>query len=380
MGQGYNLKFGPIRFDLVGRVGATFSDNINASGANPVSDIVVSTGIDFGGRWDITSLNSISFGVGASFKKYVNHPELDSTNSFLTLTPDSSIEFAVRALGIEFSVYDRIGFSDDPTDSIVVDPETDEPDFDIFQFARFNNSAGIDASFDFNRIELTVGYDREDVIPIEERFKSTDRTKESFNGRSGIRLANPLTLGVHGSYFWNDFEVDFNNDSKGYSVGPFMNLQATDSIQIEAQMGWTNFSFTVDGRNGDTSDSDRANFSVNVSHTANRWYFHSIKYSRTTNFGFISNTTTVDDLNYGFRMDALKNIRLTGNLGFQDGSDSGGTIPETFDRFTFQISLESSLSSRLSWYARYFYSKKDSNIDVRSFTQNSVSIGIGYDF
>ena len=70
MGQGYNLKFGPIRFDLVGRVGATFSDNINASGANPVSDIVVSTGIDFGGRWDITSLNSISFGVGASFKKY----------------------------------------------------------------------------------------------------------------------------------------------------------------------------------------------------------------------------------------------------------------------------------------------------------------------
>ena len=120
--QGKNVKAGPITMDLTARVSLEYNDNINASGTNGLNDFILFAGMDLAGNWDISRINSMSFNLGAEYRKYFEHPELSSDQNFLILSPDTEIAFTIMVKGIEFRFYDKLNFSTDPTDSVLVDP------------------------------------------------------------------------------------------------------------------------------------------------------------------------------------------------------------------------------------------------------------------
>ena len=131
---------GSLYFDLSSYFNVEVNDNVNFSGVRSLDDVILRAGVSFDGNLELTSFNSFSLNFDLAYSKYLNNPELDSSNSFLDLSDDSEFAFKVLVGSFEISLYDRLGFTADPTDSVVVDPDSNVVDFNILQYARFNRS------------------------------------------------------------------------------------------------------------------------------------------------------------------------------------------------------------------------------------------------
>ena len=378
--QGKNVKAGPVTMDLTSNVSLEYNDNINASGTNGLEDIILVAGMDLSGNWDISRINSVSFNLGAEYLKYFDHPELSSNNNFLILSPDTELSFKIVVKGIEFNFYDKLSYSTDPTDSVLVDPDTGEVSYDILSYNRFENKLGIDSEWDLNQLQFTFGLYRSDIAPQDVEFDFTDRTQNTVHYSGGLKYAANFMFGLEGTYFTTEYMDDFQNGSDGTTIGPFVNWQISRFISLALHTNWTNIDFDNTGDNSDNSNTSTLNYSLSLNHVFNRNYSHSFNLSRTTFLGFIANTTTVDNFGYSFVLDAIRNTRVTGHFAYENAEDSGGLSPESSDRFIFETSLGYKFTPNLSWRLRYNFVSKESNIMERIYNQNKLNFGISYDF
>ena len=378
--QGKNVKAGPITMDLTARVSLEYNDNINASGTNGLNDFILFAGMDMAGNWDISRINSMSFNLGAEYRKYFEHPELSSDQNFLILSPDTEMAFTILVKGIEFRFYDKLNFSTDPTDSVLVDPETGEVSYDILSYNRFENRLGIDAEWDLKPLKITFGLNRNDVIPQDIEFEFTDRTQNTIALGGSVQYAANLMVGVEGTYLITEYKDNFQNGSEGYTIGPFVNWQISRFISLAFHSYWNNIDFDNTGDNSDSSDSSTFNFNLSLNHVFNRHYSHSFNLSQTTYLGFIANTTTVENITYSFVLDAIRNVRLLGQFSFEKSEDSGGLEPESSDRFIMETSFRYKFTPSLNGHFSYYLVSKESLIVDRIYDQNRFNFMFSYDF
>ena len=377
--QDYNLKLGPFYFDLTGTFTAVFNDNLNVSGVLAEEDIILSSGINFDGTWQFSNFNKISMTLGATYQKYINHPELDSKNNFLQFSPNTEISFTMLVKNFTFRYFDQLTYSSDATDSIAIDPETGELVIDILQYARFENTAGVNVEWDLNQIRVNLGYTRLDIIASDKQFENTERTQQTMPFTFSVFLSPNFITGLQGSVYQNEPKIDFLNKSTGYGIGPFVQWEMSKYIRLALSGNWTIIKFDQTGSNEDFSDSSEFNLSMDLYHTVNSKFFHHINFQRSTQYGFISNFITLNRIGYKFKLDVFRKTSLNGHLGYMRGRDSGGRLPEKFDRFNFGLSIGYALSEKLSWTLRYASTSKSSNLDLRDFNQNIWDVGFSYD-
>lgn len=378
--QGGNLKLGDVYFDLTAFAGATYSTNITSSTVDARSDLFLRTGIDASGRWTMSQYNDLTFGLGLEFRKYVNTPELDSNNTFLSITPDTRVQFSVLAGNFRFIISDSLSFSSDPTDSVAVDP-SGSLQFNLLEYSRIENSARIAGEWQINPLwAAQVSYTRTDVIPLDDVFASAERTDHAIFASLDRVINSWLTGGVYGSYSWNEYATAYGNSSSGYSFGVQATAQLSDTVSTTARYGWRFTDFDTDGANIDTTDYHGTEYSFDVAHDASSLYSHRLTYSRSLSYGFVSNYTLADTASYSYTFRGFKRADINGSLTWQHGRDSGGPFNERYNRFILNIGTEYALSKKLTWSLAYDYSIKNSALPDRDYVRNDFTILLRYDF
>ncbi len=371
---------GPFDFGLTGTFSATYDDNFNGSGFSAEKDIILSTGLRLDGEWKFTEFNRISLTFEAFNEQYLDHPQLDSVNNFIKLTPDTELEFTVLVKTFTFRFYDKLSYATNPTDSIALNTTTGEIDFNVLQYGRFENTGGVDVKWDLNKVRINFGYNRIDVIALDKQFESTERTQHTMPFNVGVFLAPNLLTGVEGSIFSNAHKIAFNNKSKGFAIGPFVNWELSKVIRLGLSVDITNIDFYQSGINEDFSDASEINLNLNILHTVNKKFFHHISYVRTTEFGFVSNSITLDILDYNFNYNLIKKVEFKGRLSYVRAKDSGGRSPEEFDRYGYDLTMGYTFGDKFSAHLRYAFSEKTSDLDLRAYTRNIWALGLSYDF
>jgi hypothetical protein len=217
--QGYNLKLGPLAFDLTGEIGLSYDDNITASGTEPLQDFILRVGFSFDSRWEVTQLNTLNVRLGMGFQKYFTHSELDSSNNFLSVDPDTEIRFEILAGPITFTISDAISFSADPTDVRLPDEDTLG---DLVAYSRWNNRFTIEGLWDVNaRTRAQLAYTRTDEIPLEDEFTFLGRSTDAFSGQITRIFSEDVRAGPWGQVQQTRYSGDVQNDSRGASIGFF---------------------------------------------------------------------------------------------------------------------------------------------------------------
>ncbi len=380
-GQRGNLKLGRLYFDLTAYFEVEVNDNINASGVESLEDIILKSGVKFDGILDLSSFNSFSFNFDLGYRKYLDHPELDSSENFLDLSDQSELALVLLVGAFEVRAFDRASFTADATDSVIVDPSNAELDFNVQQYARFQNRVGLRTLWDMNsKSQWQFTIDRFDVIPLDTVFDNTRRREYTVGANFAYLVNQYLRVGPTASYFDNVYSEDFQNDSSGYSLGAFFDWQLTEFISLESTVSWVKQDFDTSGLNEDLSDTSTPNVNFALRHQLNSGYSHSFAFRRSTQFGFISNTTRVNRLAYSFNWNVSSNSLINGRLYHGEGADSGGIRPEAYDRFGFEVDYTHSFSSKFSGNFTYSYTDKSSNISERSYTQNRFLFALRYDF
>lgn len=375
-----NFRIGAFNFDLAATFQAEYNDNINGATNNPISDVILTPGIWLGGEWKATELNTLSVSVGLGYSKYLSNPELDSSNNFLNINPDTEISFTAFVEDFTIEVFDRITYTVDATDALL--PNNNNP----IDYGRFINLAGINVDWDLNDVILFMSFTRLDVIPTTDDFDFQSRTEHRLEAGPRFLVAPNLTLGLTGSIAWNQWHNSgangvIKNNSVSYSLGPMAIWQPTSVINVSASGGVIWFDF----QNNDPTVSDDSNpvgffGNIAVTHRLTQNYTHSLAFSRSYNYGYLSNFTIVDSLIYGWNWRLGKKINPRGRFGWDRGNDSGGPSPEDYDRFFVGVGMDYRFSNQIVAGLNYEWSHRNSNIPNRTFDRNRVWLTLRYDF
>lgn len=378
--QSKNFRVGGFQFDLGATLQVEYNDNINGATNNPISDVIITPGIALTGEWKITTLNTLSVNLGVGYSKYLRNSQLDSSRNFLNINPDTEISFVAMVDDFIIEVYDRLSYTVDATGALL--PGNNNP----IDYGRFTNLAGINVDWDLNDVILFLGFTRLDVIPTTSSFDYMSRTEHKLQGGPRFLVAPNLTLGITGSVAWNTWHDSgangvIKNNSTSYSIGPMAIWQATPFINVSASGGVIWFDF----QNNDPTvpdDQDPVGFfgNVVVSHRMTQNFTHSLGFSQSYNYGYLSNFTIVDSLAYGWNWQMNHRFAPSGRIGWDRGRDSGGINPENYNNYYVWVGLTQQFSPNITGGLNYEFSHRTSNLANRTFDRNRVWIDLRYNF
>ena len=384
----YNLKLGPVRFQLDANAGLEYIDNITYSEVNRESDEVVRLALNIRALYAITRLNTLQLDLGIGFVRYIEHP--DATNNDLFITPGSQIAFNLYVADIfRINFHDSFALLQDPVDQPDLSNETD--------FGRFTNTVGVTVVADLNTVVLTAGYDHFNYLSLNSEYDFLNRSSESFLFSAIYKLAPRTFIGIEGNAALTDYDRDVQNDSTGGSVGGYFDITLNTYIRIIVRGGYqvasfehsyeefNNFSgegvnFPTGTRFRDDEELNDFYYSVTINHRINAYVTESVSAGRENDLGLTSNYITENYVRYNIAWRALSNLSVGADAFYENDQESGGLFDEGLQRGGATGTLGYQFNLHLSASVYYGYLRKASDVADRSYYQNTVGINVDYRF
>jgi hypothetical protein len=376
------FKIGKVPVTVKGTFETEFNDNINYSNSNRASDIILRPGIVVGVNYQLTDINTVALQLGVSYDEYLIHRNLSSYTNFAEVSPDSQLAFSVRPTdNLTATVYDSFNYSVQPSDALAVNPNNGQVITNIRAFGRFMNRVGAKATWDFRAdSELYADLYRYDVFPQSSQYDFLRRWQYTASG--GVRHTfDRFTLNLDGSYTLNYYKTNLENSSGSWYFGPTITW-ITQGLIVKGTVGYTGYDFQHNGTNGDSSQPSTFTGELSITHSLTKNIDHTLTLSRSSSFGYVSNTVQIDRASYKLDYKEFLFKQMTGTIltYYEHGRDSGGSTPEHYDKFVISPQLDYAVRPGFSIYASYEFADKFSNFEERNYTRNQFIIGVRYDF
>ena len=388
----YNLLMGPVRFRFSATAGFEYNDNINIAEENELDDLIFRPQLNFNAVWPITQLNTLRFDIGIGYGFYLSHSEYN-TNGIL-LAPGSQLSFDVFVGDFRINFHDRFSLEQDPIG---------EPGLSgVADYGRFQNTAGVSVLWDLNKAVATFGYDHYTFIATNDDFEYLDRNADAFMASLSVALTATTGVGLEGTYVFNRYSENLLNDSDTVSAGVFVETQLTNFVKIRVAGGYQNISFDGDDvRLGpfpqgflpggetfivyeDQSSLDDYYVNLLISHRINASFTHRLSAGHESQLGVNSNYIQLNYVRHTATWNIINRTLLSTELFYEDAEESGGFLNdgqgEDLNRYGGAVSVGYQLTRNVTLGARYQYTQKDSDVPLRDYKQNRVSIDGTYSF
>ncbi len=379
----YNLLVGPMRLRVSATAGVEYNDNINIAEVNTQDDFIFRPQVNLNLLWPVTQLNTLRFDIGLGYAFYANHSE-HNTNSVL-LTPGSALSFDIFVSDFRINFHDRFSLEQDPIGEAQLSGVVD--------YGRFQNTAGVSVLWDLNKAVLTVGYDHYNFIATNSDFDYLDRSSNALSGSLSFAATSTTGVGIETSYVFTDYDRSVLNDNNAFSAGAFVETQLTNYMKLRVAGGYQMLDFdssTVllgpfppDGRFvAYTDHRELQDYYINalLSHRVNSALTQRLSVGHEAQLGVNSNYIQLNYIRHTATWNIINRTLLSTELFYEDAQDSGGFVDEHLHRYGGAIALGYQLTRHVTLGARYQYTKKDSNVPLRDYSQNRVSIDGTYSF
>ena len=376
------FQMGNLQIDVKGSFEAEFNDNINYAHDGRESDIILRPGITLGATDKLNDNNTVNLQMGLAWDEYLLHPYLSSYTNFAEVSPDSKLAYTMKLPPLTLTVYDSFNFSVAPTDALDFNPVSGQIITNVLAFGRFVNQIGGTADLVMKQITLYGGLYRYDVFPLESQFEFLRRWQ--YTGSVGIRddFSSITYAKLDASYTLNYYQQHLENDSNSWNISGTVGT-VYKGFTMNGTIGFTGYNFSQDGTNGDSSQPSTYVGSLAIAQKLPDTNIqHQLSLTRMSSFGYVSNTITVDRIDYRFNYSHFILPKMEGTIDvyFETGDDSGGPAPEHYKKFGISPSINYKLTKRSEWYASYTFTDKFSNFEERTYYQNQFIIGFRYEF
>jgi len=382
----YNLEMGPVRFRVGATVGAEYNDNINYAEVHTEDDVIITPSMTLDAIWPITQLNTLRFDLGLGYSFYLSHSE-DNTD-YLLVAPKSQLAFDIFVGDFRINIHDRFELQQDPVQEGALS--------NVVSYGRFENTAGVSVLWDLNKILLQVGYDHYNFIATDSDFEYLDRNADSVGGSIAYIVNPTITVGAEGNVVWTRYNNDTSNpagilnDNEEYRVGGFVEAGLTNNLKVRLAGGyqWLNFDqnfvtfffgpFPIQFQ--DHKDSEDYYVNGLLTHRINAQISQTLSAGHETQLGVNSNFITLNFVRHAVSWNIIRSTLLTTEFFFEDAEESGGPIAEHFQRIGGAVTLGYQLTPHVTLGVRYQGTSKDSDVFLRDYNQNRVSVDGTYSF
>ncbi len=204
-----------------------------------------------------------------------------------------------------------------------------------------------------------------------------------------------MSVGVEGAFAVTNYDEDVLNDATGYSAGLFLETQFTSYLKLRVAGGYQVLDFDNVGLINDPNNSNDFYANFLLSHRVNSVLTHSLSAGHETQLGVNSNYIRLDYVRHTANWNILLHTLLTTELFYENGTDSGGVplrapgidplifnpfVAEHIHRYGGALTLGYQLTQHVTLGLRYQYIQKDSDLPLRDYRQNRVSLDGTYSF
>ena len=381
----YNLLLGPLRMRVGASVGVEYNDNINYAEVNTQDDVIVTPNLTLDMIWPVTQLNTLRLDLGIGYSFYLDHSS-DNTD-FLLVAPKSQLAFDIFIGDFRINLHDKMQLQQDPVQEGALS--------NVVDYGRFENTAGLSILWDLNKLLLQVGYDHYNFVATNSDFDYLNRNAEMVGGSAAFIVNPTVTVGAEGNAVFTRFDnqnggVGVLNDNQDYSVGGFVEMSLTNNLKIRAAGGyqWIDFDqkfvtfffgpFAINF----PDHKNLEDYYVNglISHRINAQISQTLSAGHENQLGVNSNYITLNYIRHAVSWNILRNTLITTEFFFEDADESGGVINEHFQRIGGAVTLGYQLTPHITLGVRYQGTSKDSDVFLRDYNQNRVSVDGTYSF
>lgn len=373
----YNLRYGPVGVRLGASVGVNYTDNLFYSdSSNEEEDIMVSPRVTLDALWPITELNTLRLSLAMSYEWYDKNDDLNPDAPLIN--PGTELTFNIFIGDCRIELHERFSYEE----SLFYNTPLENQDFfnfnDAGTFERLNNHVGLLATWDLNQVVLTAGYDHENFIPFTDTYEYLERASEWFTASAGYYLGDHLMTGVEGQASLHDYDQETTlNDNWQGRVGPFVEATLKEGTTLRAGGGFDTAQYDASA----AANSDyETYYAYGRAQQQTRHFTHSLQAGRETLLGDNANNLRVIYARYSISSPIIKNVDLGGNVSFNYGEEFGGTFEETFDYYTAGVQVGWQFHKYLRTDVAYEFLLKDSDLPLRDYTRNLVTVSLGWSF
>jgi hypothetical protein len=296
------------------------------------------------------------------------------------------LSFDVFVGDFRINFHDRFSLQQDPVDEPALS--------NVQDYGRFENTIGVSVLWDLNKVVLTFGYDHYNFIATNDDFEYLNRNAEIFSASASVAVTSTTGVGLESTYIINRYDEPGGlrqlNDSDSFSGGAFVETQLTENLRLRAAGGYQVIDFDDDtvrlglpgGLNPFADQEEAQDYYANllITHRINSAISHQLSLGHESQFGVNSNFITLNYIRHTASWNIINRTLLSTEFFYMEADESGGIIDEHFHRYGGALSVGYQLTQHVTLGARYQYTEKDSDVFLRDYQQNRISLDGTYSF
>jgi hypothetical protein len=337
------------------------------TGSKSQSDEISEVQVTLGGQWAPTRESQINLAFGVGYQNYAHHPDLDG----VTMDVPSNVSYTFYTEDVKWNFHDSLSVSNNPS----TEPELSG----VSSYQEVANTAGLDAAWAVgSQLTLAAGFDYgysyTSVTSSGEGGGSVTPEYFSYSLNLGAiyDLSPAVEVGLGSAVADTSYTSNSGTDSVTYSLGPFVHANLTPVTEVFLTGGLQTINVS--------SNNDGWFATLGVTNRPNRIYSQTLNASRSLELGIISDTYTLDSVQYAGSLELRRDMSLTGNVFYEHGQEGGGLVQETFDNYGGGLGVQMQLSRSISATIDWQYQDKQSDIKGRSYNQTIASLGLSWLF
>ena len=373
----YNLKWQDTEWRFNGELGIGGTDNVQATGGFGATggDLFFQPQLITAMRWPLTMKNTLSFTAGTGYTEYTLHPKL----SRYYLTPGSELAFDLNVGNILIDFHERPAIQQNAVQ---------DPSYTGGNYLRFQNTTGVQATWDMNRLTLRCGYDHVTYTSLDTGSLYPDGQTESFFLSAGYSPKAGRTFGLEGgisllSYQYPKMGLGTPTGGTQINEGGFWTDQLTDHFQVQAHVGYTTFSPEVFGVTTGLPDSGSLYLSLVLTHQLNEKLKHSLTVSRMVTLALYGGNYEIESIGWSPNWNLLRNISVTTPIQFQRWapvSNSSTSGSGSYNLFSAGATFSRALGPRFNSSLAYQFYSRETSTARYSYLANTLTLSFSYRF
>jgi hypothetical protein len=369
-----NLQLGPTAWDFRAGFGVAANDNIQLEPVDPKSDIILRPELSTRMILPLSQVNSLNLAMSAGYSAYRRHSEFDR----FYIKPGSEAAFDLYAGDFWFNFHDRF--------SITENPYQDPTVVGSGNYSQLENTAGLGATWDLNKVKLRAGYDHVNYDALQGTTQSAGQPSgqsEVFSSSAGYVVRPGMLAGVEAGgtliHYDHISSSQLYTDASQANVGGFLDAKLSEYLQARTSAGYLVFSPEESAALTNSVKLSGVYGQINVSHRLNRFVEYSLSGGRSLNFTFFGGTVDLYFARWQSNWTVLRQWSLATWFQYEHGTQLGDA-PEKFDRYGPGLSLGRAISAKLCGNLAYQCYLRDSDLPNRDYTVNVLSVEMAYRF
>ncbi len=364
----YNLQYGRLKAQLDAGLNFEFNDNINLADVGHQTDLIVRPQLQLRSFLPVTAINSLNLSVGVAPALYVQHSEYNR----VLITPGSELAMDLYLGDYLLNFHDQFSYTQDPVAVGSISGSA--------VYGGFNNRAGTRLVGDFNELILSLGYDHVTFLSSTRQFEQLNHAAEKVNAHGTFQFSRTFSAGLSAAGGYTHYDQNFLNDNRSYSFGVDTVLALSRRLILSAEAGINFYDFDSGGKVGQTPNQRSFYLSAAAEHRLGQDLSHTLRVSRELQLGVASDVVEVWSARYQAELKVAEQTFLSPRLFYENGRELKTAGGESYHRFGAGVGVTRQLSEKLRGGISYAFTLKDSDLALRSYRQNSVTLDLSYRF